>query len=191
MLGRRLDLFRSPQFKELRRTLHPLIEEHTRRDGNTPSLANNEAQYLKSLTSRISGALMDGRFDDSQQLLIDFKKSGQKMKLGTVQRWVRDININTLKPDPLKVRILDLVLRCTPEFEEFGLHEDEVGRGFIYFKEEWAPSPLKDKPEGESETFTPETYRRVKFEKADERQPRNYFDLSIYTNMVEFVFSSC
>lgn len=100
MLGRRLDLFRSPQFKELRRQLHPLIEEHTRREGNTPNAINNEAQYLKSLNSRISGALMDGRLDDSQQLLTDFKKSGQQMKLGTVQRWVRDINVNTLKPDP-------------------------------------------------------------------------------------------
>ena len=101
--------------------------EQTRRDGNAG--AGNEAANQRSLNSRISGALMDGRLDDSLQLLADFKKSEQKMKLGTVQRWVRDINVNTLKPEPQKVRLLDLVLRCTEEFKHFGLVEDEAGRG--------------------------------------------------------------
>ena len=49
------------------------------------------------------------------------------MKLGTVQRWVRDINLNTVKPEPLKVRTLDLVLRSTDEFKQFGIDEDEAG----------------------------------------------------------------
>lgn len=51
-------------------------------------------------------------------LLREFKKSGQPMKLGTVQRWVRDIDLNTLVPDKTRVRVLDLVLRCTDEFKE-------------------------------------------------------------------------
>ena len=55
------------------------------------------------------------------------------MKLGTVQRWVRDINLNTTDPETQKVRCLDLVLRCTDEFAHFGVDEDdEVGKGMIY-----------------------------------------------------------
>ena len=75
---------------------------------------------------------MDGRFDDALQLLVEFKRSEQAMKLGTVQRWVRDINVNTLSPEPQRVRLLDLVLRCTQEFKHFGLVEDEAGRGQIF-----------------------------------------------------------
>lgn len=88
------------------------------------------------------------------------------------------------------MRALDLVLRCTPEFSEFGLSEDEAGRGLIYQREEWAPAPKQEEPEGELEKFAPETYRVVKFEKADERQPKNYFDLSIFTNTIDFHFTS-
>jgi hypothetical protein len=46
---------------------------------------------------------------------------------------VRDINLNTLNPEPQKVRALDLVLRSTPEFRlDFMVPDDEiVGRGFI------------------------------------------------------------
>ena len=87
---------------------------------------------------------MDGRLDDSLQLLLDFKRSGQNIKLGTIQRWVRDINVNTLKPEPQKVRLLDLVLRCTPEFrEEFNVppeEDNEAGRGLVLKIDEWEPT---------------------------------------------------
>lgn len=54
------------------------------------------------------------------------------MKLGTVQRWVRDINVNTLKPESQKVRLLDLVLRSTPEFRDSFNLGSEVGPGTIF-----------------------------------------------------------
>jgi len=63
--------------------LHPLIEEHIKRNALT-SGDNSEARYIKSLNTRISGALMDGRLEGALQLLKDFKTSGQVMKLGTV-----------------------------------------------------------------------------------------------------------
>ena len=52
------------------------------------------------------------------------------MKLGTVQRWVRDIDLNTLMPDKTRVRVLDLVLRCTDEFKTSKI-EDDFGNGLI------------------------------------------------------------
>jgi hypothetical protein len=131
--------------KELRRQLHPLIEEHTRKLGNAGTNTQNELVYAKSLNSRISTSLMDGRLDDSHQFLLDFKRTGQNIKLGTIQRWVRDINVNTVKPEPQKVRLLDLVLRCTPEFRnDYNLppeEEHETGRGLIFKRDEWEPVP--------------------------------------------------
>ena len=54
---------------------------------------------------------------------------------------MRDINLNTLNPEPQKVRALDLVLRSTPEFRlDFKVPDDEiVGRGFIKQLGEWEP----------------------------------------------------
>jgi len=158
-----------------------LIEEHARREGKAATMASNtDSAYIKSLNSRISGALMDGRLEDSHQLLVDFKRTGQHMKLGTVQRWVRDINVNTLQPEPQKVRLLDLVLRCTPEFrDDFDLVEDEIGRGLIFEREEWEPTP-KHAFDLESEPlvkFSADSYKMVKFETAEERIPKNYYDL--------------
>ena len=131
---------------------------------------------------------MDGRLDDSHQFLTDFKRSGQSMKLGTVQRWVRDINVNTLEPEAQKVRLLDLVLRCTPEFNQFPLDENQVGRGLVFKKEEWAATPLTEDNNHETTTYPPEDYKIIKHEKAAERIPPNFYDLSIYTNLREFNF---
>jgi hypothetical protein len=54
---------------------------------------------------------------------------------------VRDINLNTVKPEPVKVRALDLVLRCTDEFKQYGLLEDESGQGMIFKLDEWEGVP--------------------------------------------------
>ena len=87
---------------------------------------------------------MDGRLEDALQFLKDFKKGDQRMKLGTVQRWVRDINVNTLDPDKQKVRALDMVLRCTEEFKQFKMLEDDAGQGLVYRQDEWAPVEKKE-----------------------------------------------
>ena len=52
-----------------------------------------------------------------------------------MQRWVRDIDINTLNPDKTKIRVMDLVLRCTEEFKHFpsqGKTEDDPGKALIF-----------------------------------------------------------
>jgi len=67
--------------------------------------------------------------------LKELKFSEQPLKLGTVQRWVRDIDINTLNPDKTKIRVMDLVLRCTEEFKHFssqGKTEDDPGKALIF-----------------------------------------------------------
>ena len=114
-------MFRSARFKELRKELYPLIEERIRREG-----AQIDHGASKNLSGRISAALTDGRFEDALQNLKELKKSEQPLKLGTVQRWVRDIDINTLNPDKTKIRVLDLVLRCTEEFKHLPAHGKTV-----------------------------------------------------------------
>ena len=124
-------------------------------------------------------------------MLREFKESGQPMKLGTVQRWVRDIDINTLCPDKVKVRVLDLVLRCTEEFREWGMSED-FGVGMIYHKEEWEPCAKIQAPENwrDEKMFSRDDIKVVNFEKAADRMPPNFYDLSIYTNLKEIKISN-
>ena len=112
------------------------------------------------------------------------------MKLGTVQRWVRDINVNTLEPEAQKVRLLDLVLRCTPEFKQFPLDENQVGQGLVHNKGEWAATALQEEHTYESNQYQPEDFKVIKYEKAAERIPPNYYDLSIFTNLLEFNFDA-
>ena len=124
----------------MRKELYPLIEERIRREGNATA-----GEATKNLNGRVSAALIDGRFDDSILMLREFKQSGQPMKLGTVQRWVRDIDLNTLVPDKTRVRVLDLVLRCTDEFKTYSIEED-FGNGLILSQEEWEPCPKLECP---------------------------------------------
>ena len=100
---------------------------------------------------------------------------------------MRDINVNTVKPEPQKVRVLDLVLRCTPEFRyNYSLppeSELEAGLGKIFERDEWEPCPKQPSDQNFSPTSFPENpFKVIKFEKANERTPQNYFDLSIYTD---------
>ena len=108
------------------------------------------------------------------------------MKLGTVQRWVRDIDLNTLVPDKTRVRVLDLVLRCTDEFKDY-LIDDDFGNGLIISKEEWEPCPKLGCPEDwrDLNLFSKDDIKAVSFEKAADRMPPNFYDLTIYTNIKE------
>jgi hypothetical protein len=62
--------------------------------------------------------------------------------LGALQRWVRDLNINTLDPDKMSVRVLDSILRCASKipFKYEALPEHHVG--LIFNKEHWQSVPL-------------------------------------------------
>ena len=57
-----MDLFRSAQYKDLRKELYPLIEERIRREG---AKTDTSLGVSKNLNGRISAALIDGRFDDA------------------------------------------------------------------------------------------------------------------------------
>lgn len=113
------------------------------------------------------------------------------MKLGTVQRWVRDIDLNTLVPDKTRVRVLDLVLRCTDEFKTYPIEED-FGNGLILSQEEWEPCSKLDAPKNwrDLKLFTKSDVEAVNFEKAADRIPPNFYDLSIYTNLKEIQLSN-
>lgn len=71
-----------------------------------------------TLTSRISDALSEGRWTDARVLLAEFKIRQQHIKLGTLQRWVRDVDAATASglSDPANAeifRVLDAILRAS------------------------------------------------------------------------------
>ena len=101
-----------------------------------------------------------------------------------------DIDLNTLVPDKTRVRVLDLVLRCTDEFKECGISED-FGNGLVISKEEWEPCPKLVCPENwrDTQLFIKTDILAVNFEKAADRLPANFYDLSIYTNLKEIQLS--
>lgn len=51
------------------------------------------ADGTTSLTSRVSGALADGRHVDARVLLAEMRVRGQRPKLGALCRWVRDLDV--------------------------------------------------------------------------------------------------
>lgn len=84
----------------LRRALHPLVVELGRREG---------ALGAPSLSSRVSSAFRGGDFEGALALLRELRATGERPRLGALQRWTRDVD---LAPDGgVALRLLDGVLR--------------------------------------------------------------------------------
>ena len=94
-------------------------------------------------------------------------------------------------PDKTRVRVLDLVLRCTDEFKTCQIEED-FGNGLILSKEEWEPCSKLECPKNwrDLTLFSKSDVQAVNFEKAADRIPPNFYDLSIYTNLKEIKLSN-
>lgn len=87
--------------------------------------ANQLAGTGNSLASRISAALTQHRHLDALVLLAELRLRGQSPKLGSLQRWVRDLDAASRDDgsfgDSEVLRVLDAILRCTngePEHDE-------------------------------------------------------------------------
>lgn len=71
-----------------------------------------------SLTNRISDALTDARWVDAQVLLAEFRLRGEEVKLGTLQRWVREVDAAAASNLDVSIsaevfKTLDAILRAT------------------------------------------------------------------------------
>ncbi|CCG83268.1 Putative uncharacterized protein [Taphrina deformans PYCC 5710] len=71
-----------------------------------------------SLTNRISDALTDARWVDARVLLAEFRIRGEDVRLGTLQRWVREVDAAAASGTDVGVSAdvfltLDAILRAT------------------------------------------------------------------------------
>lgn len=89
----------------------------------------SSASMTGSLTNRISEALTDARWVDARVLLAEFKIRGEAVKLGTLQRWVREVDAAAASSQDMGVsaevfRTLDAILRATSSNN----HSDDYDR---------------------------------------------------------------
>ncbi|GAA5875068.1 hypothetical protein JCM3774_003419 [Rhodotorula dairenensis] len=95
--------------------------------------ANQLAGTGNSLASRISAALTQHRHLDALVLLAELRLRGQSPKLGSLQRWVRDLDAASRDDgsfgDSEVLKVLDAILRCTNGEPEHDEEEDGLIRG--------------------------------------------------------------
>ncbi|KAI1267995.1 prolyl 4-hydroxylase [Xylariaceae sp. FL1019] len=81
-----------------------------------------------NLTSRVSAAIIDGKYVDAIVLLAEMRIRGQASRLGSLNRWVRDLDVvsglSSETPDIRTdtqlelLRVMDMVLRVTGPVDE-------------------------------------------------------------------------
>ncbi|KAI9018869.1 hypothetical protein DFJ74DRAFT_675172 [Hyaloraphidium curvatum] len=145
------------ELKPLRRAVHAFLRAEQEASGTGASLS-----------SRVSLALASGRFTDARVLLAEMAIRGLPLKLGQVQRWVRecDAAATSAEADRAEVwRALEGILRAAGEYEppkgsqsgawkratdgehDPGQSSDEYGPGAPVFRHRpWTvgdPSPLQ------------------------------------------------
>lgn len=114
--------------------------------------ANQLAGTGNSLSSRISAALTQHRHLDALVLLAELRLRGQSPKLGSLQRWVRDLDAASRDDgsfgDSQVLTVLDAILRCTngePEHDEVeeGLVRGSKGQ-VVVRQRDWVHRPPRD-----------------------------------------------
>lgn len=102
-------LLRNKRFKPLKAAVHNFVRASASATNGT-------------LTNRISEALIDARWLDAQVLLAEFRLRREEVKLGTLQRWVREVDAAAASGLDVSIsaevfRTLDAILRATAPTE--------------------------------------------------------------------------
>eukprot|EP01134_Creolimax_fragrantissima_P006204 CFRG6204T1 len=141
-------LFSSERFRPLRKLLHPLTDYYQTKVG----------MEKNSVFKRISEALKNHNFDEALIMLEGLRGQGHSLKLGTVQRWVRDALI--LCPeltDKQTVNVLDAILRiANPVWDKTQSDKDQQAIvGTVVRNPDWSSA---DTVPSVSEYITPAEY---------------------------------
>lgn len=104
------DLLKQKKIKPLKAAIHNFLRA-------------TSSSTAGSLTTRISDALTDARWLDARVLLAEFRIRGEEVKLGTLQRWIREVDAAAASGLDEKVsaevfRTLDAILRATARSEK-------------------------------------------------------------------------
>lgn len=82
--------FATPACRPYRRALHPFVVMHF--SAQTPQSATDHEED-RSFSGRISNAFRANDWPGALRLLHDMSRSGEVLKLGALQRWVRDCDL--------------------------------------------------------------------------------------------------
>ena len=115
LLAAHPDLISTKPIKGLRTAVHDYLR-----------VANDHVNPGSSLSARISAALIDQRHTDALVLLSEMRIRRQEVKLGSLQRWIRECDaVVSPEMSPLEAaavwQVLDAILRTTyPEWDDTG-----------------------------------------------------------------------
>lgn len=103
-LAERPALLKSKAFKQVRAALHPLA--------GVLGIAGRSAPA--SLSSIVTSAMEDGRWEDAISALDGMRASGTPLALGALQRWVHMCALDTISAyDPVALRVLYAIIRAS------------------------------------------------------------------------------
>ena len=164
-----------------------------------------------NLTSRITGALVDGKYVDARILLAEMRIRGEQPKIGALCRWVRDLDVvsglstqpEALDHVPLKrsakdlelLRLLDAVLRVSTPIDTNPDALDSTSP--IAFQSVWdlrpstAPLPIYasvlDKSILTEAPISPSAIRVIERTPGPLRKPPNHYPAILYTTAPDAV----
>lgn len=201
-LAERPALLKSKAFKQVRAALHPLA--------GVLGIAGRSAPA--SLSSIVTSAMEDGRWEDAISALEGMRASGTPLALGALQRWVHMCALDTISAyDPVALRVLYAIIRASavavegsaPELQTEALDKKQ---GRLLKHEPWAAVPRQcapgctaaaaavrdasaEAPDSAAAIAAREVAARVKgkfrvvaHETAAERRPPNKHDLDIFAS---------
>eukprot|EP00397_Hematodinium_sp_SG-2012_P027469 GEMP01028867.1.p1 GENE.GEMP01028867.1~~GEMP01028867.1.p1 ORF type:complete len:449 (+),score=132.26 GEMP01028867.1:147-1493(+) len=128
---------RAARFRDVRVALHPLLDEHMKRNsasGSTTTSSSTHNALDSGLTERISDALADKDFRQATLCLRDMRARGVEPKLGAVQRWVRTLEAGDGNDE--KMLTLDAILRVTKQYTK---EDEDAGAVVVTRHAAWLP----------------------------------------------------
>eukprot|EP00758_Cryptobia_borreli_P020068 Tbor_TRINITY_DN947_c0_g1::TRINITY_DN947_c0_g1_i1::g.21227::m.21227 len=213
------DLFTCPRFKSLRALVYPLttgshnhkihmgkLASRVKLSSSTPAsrigpvVSNNsvECGIPSQITTtggrvaRISAALSAGRWAEACVTLTAMRESGERPKLGAVQRWVRDCDAMWEDADQVPLLTLDKILRLDPNqisnipTDPLFLAKHSRGR-VVQVREPWSCVGMRKQfvsvpplLSGKEKDAVAAHFRVIGRENAADRNPPNEHDLAIY-----------
>ncbi|BGP57110.1 hypothetical protein JCM8202_000552 [Rhodotorula sphaerocarpa] len=164
--------------------------------------ANQLSGTGNSLASRISAALVQHRHLDALVLLAELRIRGQTPRLGSLQRWVRDLDAASRDDgsfgDSEVLRVLDAILRCTNgEPDDSDEREQGLSRGakdqVVVRQAEWVHRKPRDGniyaqisagryPPSAERTVLSSRFSLLHTVPASERQPPNHHPALLFAS---------
>jgi hypothetical protein len=123
------------RLKPLRTALYSLHASLVK--SGLPSIA--QVKNSGNLSARVSDALSDSRWVDARVLLAEIKIRGEEVKLGTLQRWVRDCDaasaLDAAVSDEVFKTLAYVLRACSSESPNLGIERSGHGSNVVNYSQ--------------------------------------------------------